>query len=86
MLLAEVNNNNKMDSFCEYCMKRTKYELRSLFEYLDSDGNGEVTAEGMFHAFKHFKNPFPVTPSMLNHFILLNDASGKAALNKEEFT
>ncbi len=86
MLITEVTNNNKDDAICEYCMVDSKREMRALFGYLDADGNGLVTAEGLYNAITNqFETEFKITPGMANHFILINDRKGKAAVNRKEF-
>ncbi len=86
MLLTEVTNNNKESSPCLSCMKKTKKELGALFAYLDSDNNGLLTAEGLFRTFdQNFATTIRITSSMANHFILVNDGTGKAAVNRKEF-
>ncbi len=85
MILSEVANNNQMNSLCQHCMKKTKFEIQALFDYLDADGNGQVDAQGMFKTFKNFNTVFDLTSTMVNAFILLNDDTGKASVNREEF-
>lgn len=85
MVLSEVQNNNQLNSFCQNCMKKTKYEIQSLFDYIDADGNGQITAEDLFNSFLQFNTVFPVSSTMVNSFILINDESGKASVNREEF-
>ncbi len=85
MILSEVANNNQINSICDNCMKRTKFEIQALFDYLDADGNGQVEAQGMYNTFKNFNTIFDMTSTMVNAFVLLNDSTGKAAVNREEF-
>ncbi len=86
MLLTEVTNNNKESSPCLFCMKDTKKELGALFAYLDSDNNGLLPAESLFRTFdKNFATQVKITSSMANHFVLVNDGTGKAAVNRKEF-
>ncbi len=85
MMFSEIMNNNHKTSLCQNCMKQTKNEVQALFDYLDADGNGQVTAQDLFNSFKQFNTIFPVTSTMVNSFILINDQNGKAALNREEF-
>jgi len=85
MILSEVSNNNQMNSLCTNCMKKTKFEIQALFDYLDADKNGQVDSQGMFNTFKNFNTIFDLTSTMVNAFVLLNDESGKASVNREEF-
>jgi len=85
LMIEEIKNNNDQTSACTHCLKQIKWELRQMFHYLDTNGNGQITSYELFNAMKHFDTPFPITSSMTNDFILTNDHNGKASISREEF-
>ncbi len=85
LMIEEIKNNNLDSSKCTNCLKQIKWELRQMFHFLDTNGNGQITSYELFHAMKFFDTPFTVTSTMTNDFILTNDHSGKASVSREEF-